>query len=51
VWRAEVDDNGRDPREELAFQAQLADYSHMLRQEGGGVTKAWRPGAPPERWV
>jgi hypothetical protein len=27
VWRAEIDDSGQDPREELAFQAQLADYS------------------------
>jgi hypothetical protein len=51
VWRAEIDDAGQDPREELAFQAQLADYSHILRQEGGGVTKAWKPGAPPEEWA
>jgi hypothetical protein len=26
TWRAEIDDTGRDPREELAFQTQLADY-------------------------
>ncbi len=51
VWRAEIDSTGQDPREELAFQTQLADYSHTLRQEGGGVTKAWRPGAPPEEWA
>jgi hypothetical protein len=51
VWRAELDDSGQDPREELAFQTQLADYSHSLRQEGGGVTKAWKPGAPPEEWA
>jgi hypothetical protein len=51
VWRAEIDDMGQDPREELAFQAQLADYSQMLRQEGGGVTKAWKAGAPPESWT
>lgn len=51
VWRAEIDDAGQDPREELAFQAQLADYSHALRQEGGGVTKAWKPGAPPNEWA
>jgi hypothetical protein len=24
-----------------------ADYAHVLRQQGGGVTKAWQPGAPP----
>jgi hypothetical protein len=51
VWRAEIDDTGQDPREELAFQAQLADHSHTLRQEGGGVTKAWKPGAPPNEWA
>jgi hypothetical protein len=50
VWRAEIDDSGQDPREELAFQTQLADYAHTLKQEGGGVTKAWRPGAPPAQW-
>lgn len=50
VWRAELDDSGQDPREELAFQAQLADYSHTFRQEGGGVTKAWKPGGLPPEW-
>jgi hypothetical protein len=51
VWRAEIDDTAQDPREALAFHAQLADYAHALRQEGGGVTKAWKPGAPPAGWV
>jgi hypothetical protein len=51
VWRAEIDDAGEDPREELAFQAQLAGYAQVLRQQGGGVTKAWRPGAPPPEWA
>jgi hypothetical protein len=51
VWRAEIDDAGLDPREELAFQAQLADYANILRHEGGGVTKVWRPGAPPHDWL
>jgi hypothetical protein len=51
LWRAELDDTGQDPREELAFQNQLADYAHVLRQQGGGVTKAWKPGAPPEEWA
>jgi len=50
VWRAEIDDAGQDPREELAFQTQLSDYSQMLRQQGGGVTRAWKPGAPPAGW-
>jgi len=51
VWRQWLDDAGRDPREELAFQIQLADYGQMLRQEGGGVTRAWSPGAPPAGWA
>jgi hypothetical protein len=51
MWRAEIDDTGQDPREELAFQNQLADYSHALRQQGGGVTKEWKPGAPPAEWA
>jgi hypothetical protein len=51
VWRAEIDDAGVDPREEIAFQTQLAVYAHTLRQEGGGVTKTWKPGAPPAEWA
>jgi hypothetical protein len=51
ILRAEIDDSGHDSREELAFQAQLADYAQTLRQEGGGVTKAWKPGAPPDEWT
>jgi len=51
VWRAEIDEMGRDPREELAFHHQLTDFAHMLRQQGGGVAKTWKPGAPPEEWI
>jgi hypothetical protein len=51
VWRQLIDDACRDPREELAFQASLADYSHILRQAGGSVTDAWIPGAPPDGWL
>jgi hypothetical protein len=51
VWRAELDDAGQDPRDELAFQSQLADYSQLLSRQGGGVTKAWKPGAPPPEWA
>jgi hypothetical protein len=36
---------------ELAFQNQLADYSQLLTRQGGGVTKAWKPGAPPPEWA
>ena len=51
VWRAEIDNMGRDPREELAFQHQLADFAHALRQQGGWVTKTWQPGPPPQEWT
>lgn len=51
VWRQMIDDTCRDPREELTFQVSLADYGHTLRQEGGSVTDAWKPGAPPARWA
>jgi hypothetical protein len=51
VWRAEIDDAGVDPREEIAFQTQLAAYAETLRREGGGVTKIWKPGAPPAEWA
>ena len=50
VWRGEIDDVGQNPREELAFHRQLADFAEMLRKQGGGVAKAWRPGAPPPGW-
>lgn len=50
VWRGEIDDAGQSPREELAFQTQLADFAQTLRQQGGGVSKVWKPGAPPPEW-
>jgi hypothetical protein len=51
VWRDEIDDAGRDPREELAFHHQLEDFSHILRQAGGGVESIWKPGPPPDDWA
>ncbi|HTZ87274.1 MAG TPA: hypothetical protein VMB05_11465 [Solirubrobacteraceae bacterium] len=48
--RAELDDAGSDSREEIAFHVQLRDISQVLREAGGGVTKAWKPGAPPLQW-
>jgi hypothetical protein len=51
VWRDWIDTAADDPRHELAFHAQLGDYSRELRQEGGGVTRAWKPGAPPDGWI
>lgn len=51
VWRDWIDVAADDPRHELAFHAQLADYGHALRQEGGGITSAWMPGVPPDEWA
>jgi hypothetical protein len=51
TWRADIDDNGTDPRDELAFLTAIIDFGNLLRQEGGGVTKAWKPGAPPNDWA
>jgi hypothetical protein len=51
VWRAELDDTGIDPREELAFHLQLSELSQILRQAEGGVARAWKPGAPPPEWT
>lgn len=51
VWRDEIDDTGRHPREELAFHHELEAYSHILRQAGGGVESLWKPGAPPNDWA
>jgi hypothetical protein len=51
VWRADIDDAGDDPREELAFQSHLARYAALLRAHAGGVEAAWVPGAPPSDWT
>jgi hypothetical protein len=50
ICRDWIDQEADDPRYELAFQAQLADYRRELRQEGGGVARAWRPGRAPDEW-
>ena len=50
VWREEIDEAAENPREELAFHRQLADYANTLRQLGGSVTQTWKPGAPPDGW-
>ncbi len=52
VWRETLDDHGSgDPREELDFQLNVAEFGRRLAQQGGGVTKAWTPGAPPDEWA
>ena len=50
-WRAELDEKAQDPREEIAFHAQLADYAHRLQKESNGITATWKPGAPPDDWA
>lgn len=50
VWREQLDEGGADPREEIVFQTALADYAAALRRQGGGVSGAWEPGAPPSGW-
>ena len=51
VWRTQIDNAGQDPREELAFQHQLDHYADTLRRQGGSITRAWKPGAPPDEWT
>jgi hypothetical protein len=51
VWCDWIDVATDAPRFELAFQAQLADYGQVLRQEGGSVASTWTPGAPPAEWT
>jgi hypothetical protein len=51
VTLAPIDVAAEDPRHELAFQAQLTDFSHQLRQEGGSATTVWTPGAARPEWI
>jgi hypothetical protein len=50
AWRDAIDAHSQDPREELAFQSQLDYFRDTLHKAGGGVTTAWKPGAPPADW-
>lgn len=50
TWRQELDDTANDPRQELAFHNQLNDYAQRLNQQGGSVTKTWKPAALPPDW-
>jgi hypothetical protein len=51
AWRMNIDCAGQDPRDELAFHNQLADFRDVLRRRGGGVTKHFKPGAPHDDWI
>jgi hypothetical protein len=50
TWRRRIDESARDPQEELAFQASLADCARILRAEAASATRAWSPGPPPASW-
>lgn len=51
VWRDFLDDTGSDPREELDYQLNISEFGRRLAQQGGGIMKAWTPGAPPDEWA
>jgi hypothetical protein len=51
AWRLSIDCAGRDPREELAFHNQLADFRAVLRHRGGSVAERFKPGAPHDEWI
>lgn len=48
VWRHELDENGSDPRDELAFQTQLKDYARELHEEHRGLADTWNPDNAPD---
>lgn len=50
-WREGLDDAGRDAREELEFQVNIAEFGRRFKQAGGGVTREWTPGAAPDEWL
>lgn len=51
-WRSAIDNTETAGIEqETSFQLHLEQFSGLLRQAGGGVTKAWQPGAPPPEWT
>ncbi len=47
VWRAELDDAGVDPRDELAFQSQLADYSSSCASRAAASPRHGNPAPHP----
>jgi hypothetical protein len=48
AWRLHIDCAGQDPRDELAFHHQLADFRYVLDHLPGGVTTRFKPGAMPD---
>jgi hypothetical protein len=51
-WRNQLDHEGADPREELAFQARLAELQHVLEHAPGIGAHTFDPSAaPPTDWL
>jgi hypothetical protein len=51
AWLLQIDRSGQDPREELAFQAQLADLHHTLERTPGIGANTFDHGLPPNEWL
>jgi hypothetical protein len=51
AWRLNIDCAGLDPRDELAFHHQLADFRYVLDHLPGGVTTRFTPGAVPDWFI
>jgi hypothetical protein len=51
-WRNRLDHDGEDPRDELAFQARLAELQYALEYTPGTGANTFNPDAPPPAdWV
>ena len=51
-WRNQLDHHATDPRDELAFQARIAELQHALEHTPGTGTNAFDPDAPPpDDWL
>lgn len=51
AWRLNIDCVGQDPRDELAFHHQLADFRYVLDHLPGGVTTRFKPEAVPAWFI
>ena len=51
AWRFAIDQGSRDPREELAFHAQLDDLRYALEHAPGVGADVFRPGPPQHEWL
>ena len=51
TWRSAIDTSGRDPRQELAFHAQLAAYGQILDITPGVGGDMFQDALPPAEWL